>query len=71
MGELVDYSLGEDTIAPGGETAVVTASVYLKSADDGVTRGRENIPVRATRSQEVFRIEYESLLRLLGAEVDG
>ncbi len=71
LGELVDYTLGEDTIAPGGETAVVTASVYLRSQDERITRSRENIPVRATRVQEVFRIEYDSLLRLLGAETDG
>ncbi len=71
LGELVDYELGEDTIAPGGDTAVVTASVYLTSAGDGVTRGRESIPVRVTRTREVFRIEYDSLLRLLGAETDG
>ncbi len=69
-GELVDFVLNEDSTAPGGETGVVTASVFIEY-EDGVTRSRENIPVRAARVQEVFRIEYESLLRLMGAETEG
>ncbi len=71
LGELVEYTLGEDSISPGGDSAVVTASVYIKAAGDAVTRGRESIPVRTTRVQEVFRVEYDSLLRLLGAQTDG
>ncbi len=70
IGELVDFELGGDSTAPGGETAVVAASVHIE-AEDGVTRSRESIPVRVTRVQEVFRVDYESLLRLLGAEGEG
>lgn len=65
IGELADFTIGEDSTASDGETAVVTATVYIRAAD-GVTRSRENIPVRVLRVQEVFRVEYESLLRLLG-----
>lgn len=65
LGELVDFTVGEDSTASDGETAVITAAVSLK-APDGVTRSRENIPVRAARVAEVFRVEYDSLLRLMG-----
>lgn len=65
-GTLTDYIVDSDSSADAA-TAVVTASISLKG-EDFLVRTRDGIPVRVTRVQEVFRIDYDSLLHLFGAE---